>query len=396
MAGQRKWQRPSDDELVSLLNEHGTREVVSQHLGIPSPTVRHWYKDAERRLGHKIAAPATGAAVSVASGPEPADLLRQENRELKAALRKANSADVKFERLINMFAEAIEPIPQKIAPPKPPNPKGHTYTQVGLLSDTHAGEVVNPSEINGLNEYNWQIMEDRLAAYGEGLLSHRDHHVGEVSELQLWVLGDMLSGENHEELAITNEVPIADQCWKFGNRLSEFISGLAPYYPRIKVCGVVGNHPRTTRKPANKQVFNNFDWLAYKIAGLKLADTQNVECRFPRAGSQIVEVAGKNAFLFHGDGIRSSMPGVPWGGVMRRWNEIKKGHAEQGILLHYLALGHFHQANIVQGQVFMNGAVKGTDEYVQKNFGAGERPRQVALHFSDRHQRLTGAHFIDL
>jgi predicted phosphodiesterase len=205
----------------------------------------------------------------------------------------------------------------------------------------------------------------------------------------------MNGGINHQELAETNEFSIAEQCVLTGDLLGQWTEPLVEAYPRVTVVGVAGNHPRVSKQPANKRVFDNFDWLSYKRAEAYLSRYATVEFHLPRSGYHVHEVAGRNMLFFHGDGIRSSMPGVPWGGIMRRVNEMKKQYASQGVLLDYFALGHFHQANIVQSSIFCNGSVKGLDEYTLKQFGGGEPPTQLLLTFCRDKRRLTDVSFIN-
>jgi predicted phosphodiesterase len=113
-----------------------------------------------------------------------------------------------------------------------------------------------------------------------------------------------------------------------------------------------------------------------------------VDWEIPTGAQLVREVAGLKFLLWHGDGVRSSMPGVPWGGVMRRWNELKSTYAAQGTLLDYVVVGHFHQACVVPG-VFMNGSVVGPNAYGLKNFGGGQRATQLLITVDERKSRVT-------
>lgn len=396
MAGKNKWERPSDEELEQLLQQHGSQGAVAGQLGVPHGTISNWYVAAQRRLGRQFKAPAklnTPEAVEAVSREE---VLETELREARAALRKSRKLEVQEERLYNMVAEAIRTTPSRLPDAKPAKASA-TASNVLLapLSDTHAGEIVDSEVMDGINEYNWEIMEERLVRWSDGIISHKEHYADPINRLVIAGLGDMLSGSNHEELAETNEFPIAEQCWKFSHTFAELVTRLVPHFASIDIYGVPGNHPRVKKLPANKQVFNNFDWLMYEATGLRLANHQSVNCHFTKAGQKIIPIAGKNIYAFHGDGIRSSMPGVPWGGVMRRTNEIKKDYADRGTIIDYFLLGHFHQTNACSN-IWMNGSVKGSDEYVKKQFGAGEAARQLLINFSEKHSRVTGIHYLDL
>lgn len=406
MAGKPKYDVPDDAGLLELAEQfNGSALAIAKSLN-PSPsrpTVDYWYSKLSGRLGYDVLAKYRAVEkMEQRPQPEPEDeisreeILEAENKELRSSLRKARKMDVQAERLLETLAQAVQTTPSMLPKVKPPKTTpGPRNTLIAPLSDTHSGEIVDLEAMDGINEYNWSIMEARVAAWVEKIISHAEHYTDPIQKLIVPGVGDMLSGNIHEELETTNEFPIVEQCWKFSLTFAEAITRLAQFFPEVIVLGVPGNHPRTKKAQAAKNVYDNFDWLMYQTAGLRLAHVPNVSCEFTKAGQHVYEIAGKNFFIWHGDGIRSSMPGVPWGGVMRRVNEIKKDYANRGILLDYFILGHFHQANVVQN-VFMNGSVKGSDEWVKKNFGAGEPARQLLINFSETHGRVTGVHYLDL
>lgn len=328
-----------------------------------------------------------------AEEPSELELLKQQHRDLKSSARKHRTVDVQAEMLLQEIRAHVTPAEPVYEPPDDAEGDGHSHVQALMLSDLHVGEVVAPEAVNGLNEFNWDILRERMASIQKSLYSFQNARPYPIDELHIWMLGDMCGGRNHEELAETNEFSVADQCYMTGMLLGEWIEPLVEHYPTIKVFGVAGNHPRVSKATANKRVFDNFDWLAYKYAETYLGKYETVSCEFPRSGYIVDRIADQNVLLFHGDGIRSSMPGVPWGGVMRRFNELKKSYAAQGILLDHAALGHFHQAAVVSG-IFMNGSVKGLDEYSLKQFGAGEKPTQLLLTFDRTRARLTDCSYI--
>jgi hypothetical protein len=106
-------------------------------------------------------------------------------------------------------------------------------------------------------------------------------------------------------------------------------------------------------------------------------------------------IAGNDVLLWHGDGVRSSMPGVPWGGVMRRWNELKRQYLSRGTNLASVRVGHFHSAGVVLGgEVIMNGSLIGVNEYGLKNFGSGQAPTQLLITHDEVNHRMTDVSYI--
>lgn len=375
-------------DIKALLEEGWTKTAIARKFGVARSTLGTYLDN-------------TGLSASVVTreleeGISEHEKMKDRLKELEKRVRGARTDEVQYQRVIDAIentATAVEPSYE--APEFTATNDHRPHVQVLLLSDTHAGEVVDAEAVNGMNEYSWEIMETRMARILRSLKSYVNTRTYEIEELQIWVLGDMLSGDNHDELTITNEIPIAEAAHKFGVLLGQWIEELVPLYPKITVYAVPGNHPRTTKKPAAKQVFNNWDWVSYLFAKTHLSQYESVEFNTTRSAFIVAEVAGRNALLWHGDGIRSTMPGVPWGGVMRRVNEMRRQYHDQGTDIEYFALGHFHQANIVQGKVFMNGSIKGPDEYSLKQFGSSEQPRQLLLTFDPRKERPTDVSFID-
>lgn len=344
------------------------------------------------------------SAVAVATGVETIkvkvevdveDLLRDENQRLKQALRKERKIDVAHERIMLAIDEALRDVPLSYldTPSAAPPEAGARHRQAVILSDWHAGEVVDAAQVGGLNEFDWEILERRIDGVVDALLSFKQVRP-ELTGLDVWLLGDMVSGDIHEELTATNQFPVAEQAVKAGQLIAKTIARLAPHYPDLHVSAISGNHARTKKPHASKQVFDSWDWTAYQLAEGLTTPLANVTWEIPRAGTLVREIAGLKFLLFHGDGIRSSMPGVPAGGVTRRTNELRKQYAQQGIHLDGFACGHFHSANMWAGNVFINGSLIGTNEFGLKNFGGGETPKQLLLTFDEAKGRITDVGFI--
>lgn len=321
--------------------------------------------------------------------------MQAELKDLRKRVNKQRSVDVQAERVLQEIRATIRPAEPMYKPPKAVAGAYKDHAWALLLSDLHCGEVVVAEAMSGINEFHWEILQQRIAGVEKSLLSFQSNRRYPIPELHLWLLGDNLSGIIHEELSETNEFPVTEQAWRVAMLIAQFVERLVPHFERIVINGVAGNHPRTQKPHSSKQVFDSFDWLGYKIIETFLEKYKSITCEFPRSAFQVTKVGGMNWLLWHGDGVRTSMPGVPWGGVMRRWNELRKQYAQQGVLLDGLALGHFHQSNVVNGgQIAMNGSLIGPNEFGMKNFGSGERPTQLLLTFQPDKKRLTDVSFI--
>jgi hypothetical protein len=372
------------------LSEGASYRTIAGELGCDHTTVATFVKVNFPNLRRK----ARGRSPIKLGEVDETELLKAELADARRDANKRRNIDVQAERLVQEIRQQVKPADVRFEAPEDAEGTGSTHMQVLLLSDLHIGEVVEPEAVNGLNEYNWETFQKRMAGVREALISFQNNRPYPIDEMVIALLGDNVSGNHHEELAVTNEFPITEQCYRGGVYLGKWIESLVPDFPLIRVDGVGGNHARTKKAPASKQVFDSFDWLGYQYVDQYLKNYDTIETNFPRAGMLVTEVAGRNMLLWHGDGVRSTMPGVPWGGVIRRVNEMKKQYSEAGMRIDYVSLGHFHQANVVQGNVFMNGSLMGLNEYGLKNFGSGEKPTQLLLTFNRDKKRLTDVSFI--
>lgn len=319
------------------------------------------------------------------------ELLEAENRELKQRLTRERKEDVQSERVVRAVEEALKSHPPRVrAGVKPAVVRGAHHSHLLLLSDFHGGEVVDPAVVSGTNRYDWEIMEARVREVLSAVLSHKKNSPP-ANELVVWFGGDMCSGSNHEELAVTNEYPIAEQAVKMGALQAFIVGQLAEHYERVRVFVVEGNHPRLVRKPAAKQPHDNGDWIAGVFMEQSVKAVPNVDVTVARGSAQFV-IAGRRVYAWHGDGVRSSMPGVPEGGIARRVNQLQSMLPER--VDHWIH-GHFHTAYAKQGgRIIGNGSLKGNDEWCQKALGGSDPPTQLLVEFDQRRERLTGVKYI--
>lgn len=382
---------PSDKVLQAALDAAGSLNAVAESMGISESTLRRHCQSRGLRVSRRRLREPTVLGSQVSRE----EILTQENEELRKALRGERRGEVMAERFITAIERALEtteppaPLDFRWKPLHEGDPAHHRALL--LISDAHGGERVKPAAVNGLNEYDWDIMHERHREILRGLASHI-RRMPPITGLDIAIVGDNNSGANHKELEVTNQFPLAIQGIKMGYLLGDFVTKAAGMVNDVQVVSVPGNHPRLTKEPAAKDVDNNMDVVSTVLAEEITRGVSNVTWRQPEGNAIFHEIAGRLCYIFHGDGIRSSMPGVPWGGVMRRANTIQAGHTRH---IDHFILGHFHQANVVDGgRIVMNGSVKGVDEWVLKQFGGGQPPTQLLLLFDEAKQRLTDTKYL--
>lgn len=378
--------------LERVVTEHGSQtDAAAAHPPCSQATVTKWW----RRHGLPTLS-AGRKPTTVASEVSEEEILRARVRELEhdyTSRRRREVFDERLIRAIQSSCQAKKPTLSFSPAAKPRKRDAHEF--VLLWSDTHAAEVVSREETNGLNEYDWSIMLQRHQKITEAVASFAEHRGYPIRKLHVLALGDMLSGNIHDELAETNSMPLAEATVQAGLDFAEWLEQFIPLFPEITFAGITGNHPRAHQKPRAKQRFDNADWTMYQVMRQRLSKTK-IWFDVPKAPKWPVVVCGQRILMFHGDGIRSTMPGVPWGGVMRRVNALQNEYSAGGMAIDHFACGHFHQANVVQGgRVLMNGSVKGVDEYSLSAFGGGETPKQLLATFHPE-RGLTDISVLDL
>ena len=292
-------------------------------------------------------------------------------------------------RIVELFKSAITPFkynttPKLYTPTSTPSTSFPTEEPILILSDIHYGAYISSDETMNFNSYNPQIAKERILCVYEKFIStimRFESKGGKYSNVNLWLLGDIVEGIIHDELI--GNTPIVDQVIEVAELLSEIVYDLSKRFDSVEVVGVVGNHGRTQQKVYFKNKYSNFDYLVYKFMEVKCSQLKNVTFFIPKSPMCIVKKFGKFNFLLrHGDGKSYSYAGIPVYGILRQSSKIQQIMSSyKGMYVHYEILGHYHSSMElpkVSGSIIVCGSIKGVDEYSFNNFLVNE-PSQTML-----------------
>jgi hypothetical protein len=385
------------EQFKARLEVAGSINKLSAEAGIARSTLQIW------KQKHGIVDTPIELQIADEELVKANALLKLENQRLRKNAMKTATGELEADRLIQRLEESIGSWRPDWTPSEVVLPDSNRTAQDLVLeySDLHAAEVVDPEETLGLNEYNWDIMLDRMEQCKQTVFSHVEHFGFDIDTFHIHMLGDMLSGNIHAELAMTNDRPLAQAVVDLAEAHIPWLLSFAEYFSgsKIKVAGVPGNHPRAWVKPQAKMAHDNADWIFYKMLEVALRGHPQFEFDIPRGAMNTQIIAGKwRTLMLHGDGIRSTMPGVPWGGVNRRIATLEAQFTTAREPIDYFELGHFHTENQLSGihaKTFMNGSVKGIDEYSLKQFGSGRPAEQQLLTFHPK-RGYTGQYAVQL
>ena len=318
-------------------------------------------------------------------------IVNKDKNELLEALDKIRQ----LEAIINaqeeqtLTAEYIKNVILKLSKSKSSVPnwlikpaKGKASAGVPTLfaSDWHWGEVVDPNQINHVNEYNVAIAQDRARVMIEKAIDLLKNHVAHTDYPGIvFVLGgDMVSGDIHEELMATNSMEIMPTVLDLFGILTWCIETLANEFGHVFIPCVSGNHGRNTHKiRAKGRNFTSFDWLLYQFLNKRFESDKRVQFHIPDGSDAYYSIYGHKYLLTHGDQFRGG-DGVigALGPIIRGDHRKRSRNAQIDMEYDTMLLGHWHQL-IQLERLIVNGSLKGYDEYAYANNFGFEPPRQA-------------------
>ena len=278
----------------------------------------------------------------------------------------------------------------------------HAQTVVAPLSDAHIGELVSLEQMGQLNSYDLDIFNRRLYGWATQLLNLVNYrrNISPIDDLVMPMLGDMISGDIHEELARSNITNCMEQMILGANLISQAVMFLAPHFKTITIPCVVGNHGRMTRKPPMKDKYMDWDYLLYQWVASFCKNQSNIKFDIQKSFINIFSVYDQTILLMHGDSISgagSNMSIARAVTSLRGVVQYKKNlRAELGQaarldeIIHFdsAMIGHFHridEIDIGTGELHICGCMKGPDEFALQRLHAASKPKQLVTYWHPKY-----------
>lgn len=358
-------------QTVDLIAKYGSERAAALATGIPRQTIQSRH-DAARVAG------ITSHIEPPGSPKELAAKVKRLEAELKLHERRSSDIEIIKNVIGGMAAKAAD-----TAPPTwtldPGKASGKHGIPTLFLSDLHWGEVVHPSQINGVNSYNIRIAKERMRTCVESairllrIVSPKLDFPGIVMPLG----GDMISGNIHEELTATNELNSMPAVLDLYGVLVWAIGVMADTFGRVFLPCVSGNHGRDTHKIWGKDRHHtSFDWLLYQFLAKHFANDKRVQFFIPDGPDAYYRIYGHRYLLTHGDQFRGGdgMIGA-LGPIIRGDHRKRSRNAQIDMEYDTMIIGHWHQW-IMLKRLIVNGSLKGYDEYAYSNNFPFEEPQQ--------------------
>lgn len=320
---------------------------------------------------------ALGRAAKTADDGRAMRKLADENAALKKALAaETKRADAAHDIREGVLRAVSTPLYELDLPHSRIGRKGSAHRPILFTSDFQYGEVVDLAEMDGMNEFNRYIFEQRYALMIDKTIRWCDAIAdgwGAMFPKGIIYLrgGDAISGEIHEELRETNDLSAAPACRELVRIERAGIRRLREKFGHVHVISIPGNHGRSKVKPVHKG-YTEHNWesvLSWWLAD-SLADDKGVTFEFPKSGFARFEAEGWRFLMLHGDrmgaGGGTGFIGAP--------APITKGHLKQRVLaaelddpVDFVLTGHLHTSmKLPRG--FANGCMPGYNEFA-RNLG---------------------------
>lgn len=298
-------------------------------------------------------------------------------RELTEAKSEAVTASA-IRELIGTSRQKVEvlQVPDWTLKPKAAGAPGVPTVQ---LSDFHWGENVRPEQIGFVNTFNIEVARRRLRRVIEGaiklarILDPEMRYPGICMPL----VGDMVSGNIHEELAATNDLNTMPTVLDLYKNLVPAIKLMADTFGNVILPCVGGNHDRDTKKTWSKdRNHTSFGWLLYNFLALRFEDDPRITFYIPDGPDALYKLYNTKYLATHGDQFKGG-DGIigPLGPITRGEQKKNARNSAVGQDFDVMVFGHFHQ-RLLSARLRGNSSLKGYDEYANSNNFKFEPPSQ--------------------
>lgn len=257
---------------------------------------------------------------------------------------------------------------------------------IAVATDWHVGSVVRPETVSGLNRYDVATAKARATRFFQAVVSltNKERQDVSISELVLFLGGDLIDGALHLDTVMSNEIatPI-QQSVVVQEMIESGINFLLNHgkYKKITVVCCDGNHGRITQKlHFSSRKGNALEYFLY----------YNLAKRFPALKWVIAEglhvylnVYDKVIRFHHGDTISFGGVNGPYTYLNRRIYQWNEGHRAD-----YTVQGHLHTYTLGTRKWLINGSLVGYSPF-GLGLGGEFQPPIQAFFLMDKKRGVT-------
>ena len=189
------------------------------------------------------------------------EIIRRKNKQIQEFERDLRRRSADQQSAERIRTEAFGMAERSPEPPtwlnKDPG-KSSSGIPLICLNDWHWGEVVDPDQVGGVNKFNRAIAKQRVHVLHDTVNDLCFNHMTNPNYpgAVVAILGDMITGNIHEDLRETNDGPVSWSVIEVENQIIGLLKSWAEKFGKLAVICVPGNHGRNTPKPRiNNKVY---------------------------------------------------------------------------------------------------------------------------------------------
>lgn len=330
--------------------------------------------------------------------------LRTQMEEKDRILDTYKQSHGKLEDFFLRITSAIRPVlPLETVYIKGSGKVGSPCVAVMRISDGHMGAVQRPDEIEGFGEFSPELCRSRQVDYAQRFCKWVDvnRNAYSIDEVAVIVTGDLISGDIHDELKVTNAFPSPVQCVRAAEVLTEQMRIVASDFEKVAVHFLVeDNHARLTKKPQAKDAgYNSLNYVVGRMAEAYLGGVENISFNIYPQYEKVIQVLNRQYLIAHGHGIRGWM-GIPWYSIERHVGREARSRLQiimddlsqaRKVGFHKYVFGHYH--TYFETDLYSCcPSVSGTDAHDHKN-GRHSDPGQSAWIVHPEHGEFNWINF---
>lgn len=362
------------------LLDNAQKEIEKAGLGISKDTLRKRFDRLSERYNTYNAALAKEDDTPVPQYPQDKEDPVEDRKEseityLRKQLNSVRNENNKLRVRSYVATEVVESLRAEIAEveydkfyinvKKQNDGNNHLVLPI---SDAHYGEVVVGANVHNVNEYNPEISKERhIKLFEKAIEMGREHNCGTIDIL---MLGDLFSGNIHDELKETNAGPLTKLLVDYFKFIVGAFKGMMTQFKQMNIFCVVGNHSRTNQKwQAKNKCYDNYEYILYKFIEEVFAETKGVTVHVAEAPSDIAVIGEQKWKIEHGDAYRGGGAFCSPISTVTRDNFKDYGmFMKMGIDFDVSIMGHWHRGGewFLGGKcipIFLNPSIIGPNEY---------------------------------
>lgn len=291
-------------------------------------------------------------------------------RDWKNAWSKQNYAAERINETLNILEEKLSNQGKvNFEVHKIPKLDGDTDLLV-VLSDLHLGQCF--SSVWG--KYNSNIAKSRLNQYLNEVIRIGKLH--NTSKVHVALLGDLISGNIHKTIQISNKENVIEQIKLASEYISSFCYELTKEFEHVYLYEINGNHGRIDKKDDAVKDERLDALIGWSVCNM-LSHIKNFHSMLHRKFDTTIGEAcirNKNYLLVHGDYDDMTKQGISNLSMMLGW------------IPQYVVMGHKHtpaMGDFSGVRVYQSGSLSGSgDDYtIQKRLSG--KPSQLVLVCND-------------